>query len=256
MWQIEGTLITLLLNCQHVEFRYPGIDDPSLRDISLSTHKGKWLSLVGPSGCGKSALLHCIAGLNHYRNDIEIASTCPQNTPHHKLTQRITFIPQRLIIPEGLRIRGYVTLSRTPYHSHNGEIIDVVVARLSLATYTQYTLSDVSDDELQRIVLTRTLVQGPEVLLLDEPTSALDIGVAQQVVELVDNIRHELGLTIIAVVYDLTLVDQYSGRTTLLATGQLVCSGTSDEVLTGTIIKEVYGAAVQITEMDAPVVIP
>lgn len=248
--------MTLFLNCQHVEFRYPGADAPSLRDISLSVHKGEWLSLIGPNGCGKSTLLRCIAGLNRCRGDIEIAGIRPRSISRRKLAQRVALMPQRPIIPEGLRIRDYIALGRTPYRGRDGGVVDAVMSRLNLAAYAQRTLNDVSGGELQRVVLARALAQEPEVLLLDEPTSALDIGMAQQVMELVDDIRHESGLTVIAAVHDLTLAGQYSDRIALLSAGRLVCSGTPGEVLTEATIEEVYGASVQVAELGAPAVIP
>ena len=79
---------------------------------------------------------------------------------------------------------------------------------------------------------------------------------AQQVMELIDDIRHESGLTVIAAVHDLTLAGQYSDRIALLSAGHLVCTGTPNEVLTEATIAEVYGATVQVTEMGPPVVIP
>lgn len=85
--------MTLLLNCQHVEFRYPDADDPPLRGTSLSIHKGEWLSLISPNGCGKPTLLHCIAELNRYRDDIKITDVRPRNTPYHRLTRRAALMP-------------------------------------------------------------------------------------------------------------------------------------------------------------------
>lgn len=248
------------LNCRNVSFRYPGADSPSLSDVSLTASAGEWLSIIGPNGCGKSTLLHCIAGLLRFTGDIEVAGCNPRRIARRQLAQKVALMPQQPIIPEGLRIRDYIALGRTPYRGRDGGVVDAVMERLDLVPYAQRTLNDVSGGELQRVVLARALAQEPEVLLLDEPTSALDIGMAQQVMEMIDEIRLESCLTVIAAVHDLTLAGQYSDRIALLSGGELIHAGCPGEVLTEATIASVYGASVRVMEMDtkvgAPVVIP
>ncbi|MDO5030521.1 MAG: ABC transporter ATP-binding protein [Corynebacterium sp.] len=248
------------LNCRNVSFRYLGADSPSLSDVSLTASAGEWLSIIGPNGCGKSTLLHCIAGLNRFTGDIEVAGGNPRRIARRQLAQKVALMPQQPVIPEGLRIRDYIALGRTPYRGREGGVVDAVMERLNLTAYAQRTLNDVSGGELQRVVLARSLAQEPEVLLLDEPTSALDIGMAQQVMEIIDEIRLESGLTVIAAVHDLTLAGQYSDRIALLSGGKLVRAGSPSEVLTEDTIACVYGASVRVMSLDtkisAPVVIP
>lgn len=244
------------LTCHNVGFRYPGASLPSLREVSLHAIPGEWLSIIGPNGCGKSTLLHSIAGLNRFSGDIEVAGVKPRHISRRQLAQKVALMPQQPIIPEGLRIRDYIALGRTPYRGRDTGVVDAVMERLGLTPYARRTLNDVSGGELQRVVLARSLAQEPEVLLLDEPTSALDIGMAQQVMEMIDQIRQESGLTVIAAVHDLTLAGQYSDRIALLSDGELVRAGSPSEVLTEDTIASVYGASVRVTEMGAPVVIP
>lgn len=108
------------------------------------------------------------------------------------------------------------------------------------------SLTDVSGGEFQGVVLARALAQQPEILLLDEPTSALDIGKAQQVMELVDGIRKESKLTVIAALHDLTLAAQYSDRVVFLNSGRVIADGAPSDALTETRIESVYEASVRI----------
>jgi len=84
------------------------------------------------------------------------------------------------------------------------------------------------------------------VLLLDEPTTALDAGRQQDVLELVDALRLEAGLTVLSAMHDLTLAGQYAQRLLLLDGGRVVAAGLPDEVLTEELIAAHYGAAVRI----------
>src|SRR5205085_784807 len=94
-------------------------------------------------------------------------------------------------------------------------------------------------------------VGGDDVTALrrrDEPRSALDAGRQQRVLELVDELRVEHGLTVLSAMHDLTLAGQYAQRLVLLNAGRVVAAGSADEVLTVTRIAEHYGALVRIVE--------
>jgi iron complex transport system ATP-binding protein len=93
------------------------------------------------------------------------------------------------------------------------------------------------------------------VLRLDEPTSALDVGHQQQVLELVDRLRAEEGLTVVATMHDLTMAGQYSEAFVMLDGGRVVARGRADEVLRADLIERHYGAAVEIVSNGAGVLV-
>jgi iron complex transport system ATP-binding protein len=101
-------------------------------------------------------------------------------------------------------------------------------------------------------------VQEAQVLLLDEPTSALDIGRQQAVLELVDCLRGELGLTVVAAMHDLTLAGQFADRLVLLSGGRVAAVGPPADVLTEWRIADHYGARVDVRAADGrtPDVVP
>jgi iron complex transport system ATP-binding protein len=95
-------------------------------------------------------------------------------------------------------------------------------------------------------VIGRALAQQAPILLLDEPTTALDIGHQQQVLELVDELRREEGLTVVAAMHELTLASQYGDRIVLVNGGRIVAEGSPAEVLTAERLEALYGARVRI----------
>ena len=107
-------------------------------------------------------------------------------------------------------------------------------------------------------MLARALAADPRVLLLDEPTSMLDVGHEQQVLELVDELRQDAGLTVMSTLHDLTVAGQYADTLVLLDGGQVVAAGSPAAVLTAPLIESVYAARVTvITGGDGhPVVAP
>jgi iron complex transport system ATP-binding protein len=152
-------------------------------------------------------------------------------------------------------VADYVSIGRTPYIPYLGTesaddraVVAEVLARLDLAKLANRHVGALSGGESQRAVLARALAQRAEVLLLDEPTSALDVGHQQQVLELIDELRFEQGLTVVSALHDLTLAGQFAERLVLLDRGVVVSEGTATTVLTEDGIRRHYDARVKVVE--------
>ncbi|HRE03223.1 MAG TPA: ABC transporter ATP-binding protein, partial [Ilumatobacteraceae bacterium] len=136
------------------------------------------------------------------------------------------------------------------------EIAAAVIDRLDMTALAERDLGALSGGEQQRLSIARALTQQAPILLLDEPTSALDIGHQQQALELVDELRHERGLTVISAMHDLTLAGLYADRLTLFHEGHVVRSGVPAEVLVPDVLAEFYGVNVSVVrEPDGTVVV-
>jgi iron complex transport system ATP-binding protein len=147
----------------------------------------------------------------------------------------------------------YALLGRTPHLAYlasegreDFDAVEAALARLDLLPFARRRLGSLSGGERQRATLARVLAQEASVLLLDEPTSALDMGRQQQALELVDVLRGGDGLTVVSAMHDLTLAGQYADRLLLLDRGRIVAGGSADDVLTGPLIAEHYGADVRV----------
>ena len=133
------------------------------------------------------------------------------------------------------------------------EILD----RLDLSGFGERTVQSLSGGERQRAVMARALAQQADILLLDEPTTALDLGHQQDVLELVDALRRERGLTVIATLHDLTLAARYGDRIAMLARGRVAETGPPASVLTVENIAAHFGATVRIVDdPEGPVIVP
>ena len=138
--------------------------------------------------------------------------------------------------------------------------LDVAVkalADLDAGPLADRTVDTLSGGERQRIVIARSLAQESPVLLLDEPTTALDVGHQQEVLDLVDRLRAERNLTVLATMHDLTLAGQYADWLVVLDAGEVVVAGSADEVLTEEAVARHYGARVRVVPDEAgPIVVP
>ena len=234
-----------------------------LDGVSASAEAGEWVALIGPNGAGKTTLLRAVAGLVRCQGSVELEGEPAAALGRRELAKRVALVPQLPLAPPEMSVADYVLLGRTPHVGyfasegrHDLEAADRTLARLDLLHLADRRLGTLSGGERQRAVLARALAQEPHLLLLDEPTSTLDIGRQQQVLELVDGLRREGGLTVLSAMHDLTLAGQYADRLVLLDRGRVVASGRARDVLTRELIQEVYGAAVTVIENGALVVAP
>ena len=237
---------------------------PAVDGVSLEVASGGWLAVIGPNGAGKSTLLKAIAGLLPYQGTITFDPP-PAGRTRRDLARLLAYVAQQPTLPPDVSVREYVLLGRTPYLGYLGnpgrgdrEVADAALARLELAGLAERRLGTLSGGERQRVALARALAQEPRVLLLDEPTSALDLGHQQLVLESVDRLRREDGLTVVSTLHDLTAAAQYAERLLLLERGRVAAAGTPGEVLTAERIERVYHAHVSVNSdtFGRPVPVP
>jgi iron complex transport system ATP-binding protein len=237
---------------------------PVLHDIRLTVDPGGWLAVIGPNGSGKSTLLRSVLGFHPHEGTVRIDGVSTTGMPRRARARLLAYAPQQPVLPEGIGTRDYVALGRTPHRpllaaprTRDREVVADVMERLELLPLADRPVTRLSGGEQQRAVLARALAQQPRVLLLDEPTAALDLGHAQQVLDLLDLLRRQDGLTVLSTLHDLTLAGQYADRLMLLAEGRVAAQGSPATVLTPGALRTHYGARAQVVPgPDGPAVLP
>jgi iron complex transport system ATP-binding protein len=224
-----------------------------LDGVDLAVQPGGWTAIVGPNGAGKSTLLRAVAGLGSHDGSVLLDAQDAGRMRPRERAQQIGYAPQVPLIPESMPVRDYVMLGRTPYRSllaaprsADELVVAGALERLDLNRMADRPLRTLSGGERQRAVLARVLAQQPRLLLLDEPTAALDLGHAQQVLELVDRLRREDGITVLSTMHDLVLAGQYADRVVLLSNARVAASGTPQDVLTAEALALHYGVRAEV----------
>ena len=229
------------------------LDNRVIADVDLTVPSGSWVTVVGPNGAGKSTLLKAIAGAVEHSGTIGFAGASLDGIRSRERARKVAFVPQEPTRPDGMSVLDYVLLGRTPYVPYFGvetskdlAVVEELLETLELRDLADRAVPSLSGGEFQRAVLARALAQQAPLLLLDEPTSSLDLGHAQQVLELVDQLRVERGLTVVSTLHDLTTAGQFAERLVLLVKGAVVAEGEVEAVLTEELISRHYDASVRV----------
>jgi iron complex transport system ATP-binding protein len=230
--------------------------------IDLDVGSGEWLSIVGPNGAGKTTVLRAILGLVAAGGQVRLSGR--DDLRAGERARSAALVPQSPVIPAGMIVADYVLLGRTPHRGlfrgdspRDREVVTTTLERLDLAGLGGRELTSLSGGERQRAVLARALAQEAPILLLDEPTTALDLGHQQAVLELVEELRRSIGVTVVATVHDLTVAARFGDRVALLSKGRIVDQGKPADVLTAAAIAEIFEARVRvIDDPEGPVIVP
>ena len=228
----------------------------ALRGVDLELAAGEWLGLIGPNGAGKSTLLRAIAGLVDHDGAVSLASgDRPVGTD-------VALVPQIPILPEGMSVAEYVMLGRGPHLGWLGtesrrdrRIVGDVLQRLDLARFAARPVRRLSGGETQRVVLARALAQEAPILLLDEPTSALDLGHRDAVLELIEELRRDDGISVIAAMHDLGTAARFAERLALINRGRIVADGPPRSVLAAGRLSDVYATPLSVHTIDGEIVV-
>ncbi|WP_321428866.1 ABC transporter ATP-binding protein [uncultured Methanolobus sp.] len=224
----------------------------NLENISLSFQKGEIVGIIGPNGTGKSTLLKCMNLILEASGEIILNGTDLQELSIKEVSRLISYVPQNVQTHSfPIKVFDVVLLGRRPYIGWNVgdsdlEIVADAFNMLDLEDLSMRNYNELSGGEKQKVLITRALVQEPEVLLLDEPTSNLDVKHQLEIMETIRNIAREKELVVNMVLHDLNLAGRFCDRLVLLHDGKIFSEGAPADVLTDTNIRTVYGIDAEI----------
>ena len=194
----------------HKIFRIGKVEVPALRGINLRVEDGEFVSLVGPSGCGKSTLLYVIGGLTPpttgrvFLDGMNLSQMSEgQRTELRK--KKIGFVFQRFNLLSTLTAFGNIALACHIAGNRNGTSraeMDAVVKLLGLESRMQHRPYELSGGEQQRVAIARAVVNRPKILLADEPTGSLDTENSELVLNMLGELNHRFGQTILLITHN------------------------------------------------------
>lgn len=210
--------------------------------VSFEINKGEKVGLVGESGSGKSTIANAIMklvksrkGKIFYKDQDILQLTEREFRPLRSEIQMVFQDPSgslnpRMLVQDILREPLELhrdDLSKKDYEATVGGLLESV--GLSKSSASKYP-HEFSGGQKQRIGIARALAVDPEFIVLDEPVSALDVSVQAMIVNLLDDLADDLGLTYLFVAHDLALVEHFTDQVLVMHHGKIVESASSDKI--------------------------
>jgi len=224
-----------IIEVRNVSYRYPDASSYALSNISLDINEGEFVVITGPSGCGKTTLCRCFNGLiphfygGEFIGDVFVDGLSVKNTPVNVLATKVGMVfqdPESQLfslsvereIAFGLENLG---LDRVEMIRRINEILDL----MKISHLRHRAPYELSGGEQQKVALAACLAMRPKILVLDEPTSHLDPVSAYSLINLLNDLKNKLKLTVIIVEHRLEALIPISNRLIIMDNGKIIFDG-------------------------------
>ena len=232
----------------------------ALSNVNISLEPGLITSIIGPNGAGKTSLLNCVSGFYHpTQGEIQYGQrSLTHASPHQISTMGIARAFQNLELFRGLSVLDNLLLARhhnlrysflhavvffgkaSRMEAENRAYVEKVIDFMELEPYRKSKVGNLSYGVQKRVEVARALTLAPKLLLLDEPMAGMNIEEKEDIVRFILDLKKEWGITIVLVEHDLGVVMDISDRIYVLDFGEVIGSGTPDEVAANPRVIEAY----------------
>jgi energy-coupling factor transport system ATP-binding protein len=264
--------VSAAVEVEDLTYTYPGVDDPTLRGISLTVEPGTLCAVVGPNGAGKTTLCNAVRGFvpHFYKGEltgtVRVAGQDVPSADEDELARTVGYVFQNPFTQmSGITDTVYDELA---FGLGNLGVPPVQIRARVEEALERARIGDLRDrhpfqlsgGQQQRVALASVLVMDQPVLVIDEPTSQLDPRSTEDVFELVGALK-EAGRTVVLVEHKMSLVAEHADQVVVLDAGEVVLAGTPHEVFTdprtaehGTLLPEAVelAAALRSRGIDVP----
>lgn len=246
------------LKVENLSLRFGGV--VALRDVSFEVRKGEIFTLIGPNGAGKTTLFNLISRIyNPTAGELFFEGNRLNDLPPHRIVeqgiartfQNIELFEQATLL-QNLLIGNHVHRSSSVLSdllflpsARRNELAarlkaEEVIEFLKLARHRDATVAALPYGVRKVIEVGRALCCGPRMILLDEPSSGLNVEETDDMVWWIKDINRQLGITVLMVEHDMSLVSRVSDRVLALAQGRLLTIGSPDAVQAHPEVIEAY----------------
>ena len=246
------------LSVRNLSIEFGGVH--AVEDVSFDVEPGEVFAIIGPNGAGKSTIFNLIsrlyeptAGSIHYgdKDLLKLPAHSVVKSGIARTFQNIELFEQATVL-QNLLVGRHSHMQINPFSNflftpgvkkseieHRRKVEDIIDL-LELAQYRDERISDLSYGARKNVELARALCAEPTLLLLDEPASGLNNEETDDVSFWLEDIKHDLGVTLVMVEHDMKLVGQVADRVMAINDGKLLTIGTPDEVRANADVQQAY----------------
>ncbi|KYG27460.1 ABC transporter ATP-binding protein [Priestia endophytica] len=229
-------------------------DRKIVSDLTVEIPKGKITTIIGPNGCGKSTILKTMSRiLKPTSGDIYLDGKAIQKQSTKEIAKKMAILPQIPESPGGLTVAELVSYGRFPHQKGFGKlkesdknIIYWALEVTGMLEFKDRPLEALSGGQRQRVWIAMVLAQETDLLLLDEPTTYLDLAHQLEILQLLQTLNQQENRTIAMVIHDLNHAARFADYMIAVNSGEVVCKGTPEEVMTPEVLGKVFGIDAEI----------
>ncbi|MBO2944623.1 ABC transporter ATP-binding protein [Paenibacillus sp. F411] len=219
-----------------------------VKQLSAEIPDKKITTIIGANGCGKSTLLKAMTRIiSHQDGTILLDGKQIVKEDTKALARKMAILPQSPESASGLTVGELVSYGRFPYQKGFGrltardhEVIDWAMEVTGTLEFKQRSVDALSGGQRQRVWIAMALAQETEIIFLDEPTTYLDLAHQLEVLELLQKLNREQERTIVMVLHDLNQAARFADHIIAMKDGQIVQSGSCEEVIHADVLREVF----------------
>jgi len=248
-----------IIEVKDLSYKYPGSSKYALRDISLNIDEGEFVVITGPSGCGKTTLCRCFNGLiphfygGEFIGDVIVNGMSVKNTPITILSKYVGMVFQD---PESqlfsLNVEREVAFGLENLGLDREEIrfrVNEVLELMGISHLRNRAPFELSGGEQQKVALAACLAMRPKILVLDEPTSHLDPVSAYSLLNLLNELKNKLKLTVVIVEHRLEALVAVCDKLIIMNEGKIVFNEDSKTVFSKENINSIKGIGIGIPKV-------
>lgn len=192
--------------------------------INMELHEGELVAVIGINGVGKTTLLRTLSGVQpSLDGELFLNDTNWESLPPEKRAQKISVVLTNQPISKKLEVAELVALGRQPYtnwigHLSKKDVLEVkkAIKLVGIKSIQHRKCFELSDGQLQKVLIARALAQNTPIIILDEPTSHLDMYHKAQVLKLLKNLTQQTGKTIVFATHEINLALQLCDKLILM----------------------------------------
>ncbi len=228
-----------ILQVEHLSVNYNG--NTVLNDLNFSIKKGEIVAIVGPNGSGKTTLIRAILGLVPYRGRVLV-----NDQPVQATLEKIGYVPQKFVFDRTIPMTTGEFL-KIAFKNVEPRKIKHSLLEVDMKQHENTLIGNLSGGQFQRVLIARSLLNDPSILLLDEAISEVDAVGAKGFYDIVAHLNQAHQATVLLISHEINMVYKFADQIICL-NRDLICFGKPKDAITKEVLEKLYGQEVRFQE--------